>query len=258
MRTWRTTNSNRIATRLALVGALLTVVVASIAPTNAAMAREPSAPVGQFRWAAVLVAGDDSIDVFDNGIDAIGADLQARGVTIVTALRASDGSATRAGLAMAMGQLAASGAQGCVLYLSSHGSEVGFLLSLESSNLLTPSELDALVDTGCGDKPTAIVISACHSGTFVPAVAAPNRLLITAARVDRTSFGCSADEVYTFFDGCILTTLPTVLGWEQLYAGANQCVSDREQSLGYMPSEPQLSVGQVMVNVALPTAPTTP
>jgi hypothetical protein len=240
----------------ALAAAVGTVAAALPAAGPAAAATEvpvDGAPADPWmQWAAVLLAGDHSIAAFDNGVDALGAELSDRGVHVVETLRATDGTATRAGLSAAMAELAATNARGCLVYLTSHGNEQGLYLSLEGYTMLSPVELDSLIDTGCGDRPTAIVVSACHSGTFVPALSAPNRVVITAARTDRTSFGCSADAVYTFFDQCVLGALPAVDGWEQLYGSARACVEQREAALGYTPSEPQVAVGAVMTGAALP------
>ena len=52
----------------------------------------------------------------------------------------------------------------------------------------------------CQARPTVVVISACYSGIFVDGLAAPNRMIMTAARRDRSSFGCSEDATYPYFD----------------------------------------------------------
>nr|WP_245315601.1 C13 family peptidase [Bradyrhizobium neotropicale] len=54
---------------------------------------------------------------------------------------------------------------------------------------LTPSRLaDILARTGVRHK--VVVISACYSGVFVPRLANPYLLVITAADADHPSFGC--------------------------------------------------------------------
>jgi hypothetical protein len=47
--------------------------------------------------------------------------------------------------------------------------------------------------------PAVIVLSACFSGSFIDEVSAPDRLIITAARDDRTSFGCKDGADWTEF-----------------------------------------------------------
>ncbi|MGH1557142.1 C13 family peptidase [Caulobacter segnis] len=53
-----------------------------------------------------------------------------------------------------------------------------------------------------------VVISACFSGVFIPPLQKSDRLVLTAARPDRASFGCGEDDKYPYFDDCFLSTLP--------------------------------------------------
>jgi hypothetical protein len=79
---------------------------------------------------------------------------------------------------------------------------------------------------------------------FVPALSAPNRLVITAARQDRTSFGCSATEKYTYFDDCVLTAFRGAHDFPDLASAAQACVARKEKDTGMSPpSEPQVSLG---------------
>jgi len=110
-----------------------------------------------------------------------------------------------------------------------------------------------MVRSACGTRPTVVIVSACYSGIFVNALSAPNRMVLTAASRERTSFGCGADETYPWFDGCILETLPTATDFLALAAGARACVSRKETERGVnLPSEPQLFVGAEM-QLRLPT-----
>jgi len=68
---------------------------------------------------------------------------------------------------------------------------------------------------------------------------APNRLIITAARPDRPSFGCQADRTYTVFDECLLSVLPQASTWRRVYDADLACVRQRERELGVLPSQPQ-------------------
>jgi len=103
------------------------------------------------------------------------------------------GSATIETLAMSL-QAAANGldAENDVLFLilTSHGSPAG--LAVKAGRLtqtLTPYKLaDMLAWTGVRHK--VVVISACYSGVFIPRLANPNTLVITAADGNRQSLGC--------------------------------------------------------------------
>ena len=69
-------------------------------------------------------------------------------------------------------------------------------------------------------------------------------MIFTAARPDRTSFGCSEDLKYTFFDQCVLESLPMVPNFPALADKTKECVAARETAEGATPpSEPQLYVG---------------
>ena len=93
-------------------------------------------------------------------------------------------------------------------------------------------------------RPSVIVMSSCYSGQFVPALAGENRIIMTAARPDRTSFGCGNDLKYTFFDQCFLESLPKSGDFPGLADATTACVAGREsrEHIG-PPSEPQLSIG---------------
>lgn len=233
------------------VSAPLCAVLVAVGASASPASRAPSLNAPQ--WGAVLVAGDHSIDVFDNGVAAIGEQLESRDVA-VTVLSAADGSATDERIAASIADLGESGAGGCFAYLTSHGTEDGLLLALESE-LLSPEALTAMLDEGCGRRPTVVVVSACHSGTFLTEeMTTANRAVYTAARVDRTSFGCSADEEFTFYDGCMLDVLPEAESWEDLNDDVVDCIEEREVAVDVRPSLPQFFVGDSMAGVALPTS----
>jgi len=75
-----------------------------------------------------------------------------------------------------------------------------------------------------------------------------NRIIMTAARPDRTSFGCGEMDHYTFFDDCFLRALPVAGDFPRLGGLVQQCVAAREQEMKLTPpSEPQVSVGPGVV-----------
>ena len=130
---------------------------------------------------------------------------------------------------------------GCLVYLTSHGSPAGIVFG---DRMLTPAMLGAMLDQACGQKPTIAVISACFSGVFVNPLARPNRMIFTAARSDRTSFGCGETDVYTYFDSCFLTQVSQAQDFARLASQVQSCISLREQTTGVSPaSEPQLYLG---------------
>ncbi len=113
-----------------------------------------------------------------------------------------------------------------------------------NGHILPPELMDQMISDACGKRPTIVIISACFSGVFVPALADPHRMILTAARPDRSSFGCSESDKYPYFDTCMLESLPQAHDFVALAPKVQACVADREQQIGASPpSEPQVFVG---------------
>ncbi|WP_420478644.1 C13 family peptidase [Brevundimonas sp. FT23028] len=148
-------------------------------------------------------------------------------------------------------ETAARATRGCLIYFTSHGAPDGMVFG--DAPRMAPDAMANLVRAVCGERPTVVVVSACYSGIFVSALQGPNRMVLTAARRDRSSFGCGADERYPWFDGCILEALPEASDFLALAAGARACVNRKETEYAVdHPSEPQLFVGANM-QLRLPT-----
>ena len=137
-----------------------------------------------------------------SGAAQVVADRFGRGPINVQYNSKKGGAATIEALAMSL-QAAANGmdAENDVLFLilTSHGSRAG--LAVKAGRLeqtLTPSNLaDMLARTGARHK--VVVISACYSGSFIPRLANPDTLVITAADPDHPSFGCRDKAKWTYF-----------------------------------------------------------
>ncbi|GLK49794.1 hypothetical protein GCM10017620_27680 [Brevundimonas intermedia] len=141
--------------------------------------------------------------------------------------------------------------RGCLFYVTSHGSPEGLVFGPEAT--LEPERLIPVLRRICGDRPTVVVLSACFSGIFVDGLKAPNRMVMTAARRDRSSFGCAADATYPYFDECVLESLKTAPDFIALSRATTGCVAAREQAEGLTPaSEPQTAIGATM-QLLLPT-----
>jgi hypothetical protein len=130
---------------------------------------------------------------------------------------------------------------GCLIYFSSHGAPQGVVLN---DHLLPPALMDDMVQSACGVRPTIVIISACFSGVFIDAMKANNRMILTAARPDRSSFGCGESDRYPYFDTCVLKVWPDVHDFAAIGPKVQACVAARETELGATPpSEPQLYIG---------------
>lgn len=238
---------------LALIAWLGAALPAGAAPSPFA-ARSPFAD-----WAAVVVAGDwhassgRPSEAFDNARRDVGAALRAAGFqpqnlrefsVRPARYRPRPAHSDIDGIYAALSEAAGRTHDGCLAYITSHGHPQGVVVDEE---LLAPSVLGAMLDEACGRRPTIVVISACFSGIFVPELAAPNRMVLTAARADRTSFGCGESDRYPYFDDCFLRAFPAARDFRQLGAAVQTCVARREKETGMSPpSEPQLSIGPAL------------
>jgi len=204
-------------------------------------------------WAVILVAGDYRAHsgapskVFDNGRHDLAKAFAKIGFAPANMAQFSvdydDGTQhTSIGeIASTMQTVAAKAHDGCLIYFTSHGTPDGMVIG---DAILPPSQMRDMVASACGARPSVVVMSACYSGVFVPALQGPNRIIMTAARPDRTSFGCGEMDHYTFFDDCFLRALPAADDFPGLGTLVQQCVAAREvQVKATPPSEPQLSVG---------------
>lgn len=184
-------------------------------------ADDPSVAVSRYqstRWKAILVAGDDSIAAFDNAVLEMASVLRARKVDVVVTFSAAGTArvpgatlATTANLDRWASTFRVRDGEGCLVFATSHGTIHGLRLTKDPHpSQLQPGELNRIVTAACGDAPTVIVVSACHSGTFIrDTIVTPNRIMLSAAREIRRSFGCRPERRYTYYDGCLLQEFPT-------------------------------------------------
>jgi hypothetical protein len=133
-----------------------------------------------------------------------------------------------------------------LLFLTSHGSRNHQLyVGMDPLPLkqVTPENLRAALDAS-GIQNRIVVVSACYSGGFVDALRDAHTLVITAARADRTSFGCGADSEITWFGKAFLTEgLNETTDFEQAFAIASRQIREWELAQGETSSVPQIAVG---------------
>jgi hypothetical protein len=241
---------------------LIIVLVAALGFATAAHG-ETTAPPGRFAgWTSAIIAADwrdgvnHPIEAFDNARRDLVKGFLAAGFSranmVDYSLRPDVPEPVSASAVLdGINAAAARGTSGCLLYFTSHGAPDAMVFGVAPR--MTPDIMANIVRTACGTRPTVVVVSACYSGIFINALAAPNRMVLTAASRERTSFGCGADETYPWFDGCVIETLPTATDFLALAAGARACVARKEVERGVSPaSEPQLFVGAEM-QLRLPT-----
>ncbi|TXH34337.1 MAG: hypothetical protein E6Q98_18965 [Rhodospirillaceae bacterium] len=240
-----------------------TASLSQASTSQASTGQSAPAPLheGPKHWGALLVAGDDSAPVFDNAVNRIKGMLTETNVVAMQALSSDftktpvDQIATVARMDAALDSLPKDADTGCFVFVTSHGGRKGLLMTndLDSQRFLTPGDFGRMLDARCGSRPTVAVVSACFSGIFLDQMTmAPNRIILTAARRDRPSFGCSAEETYTYYDACLIDNWQKAQSFGQLHKDISRCVHDKEVALGVKPSEPQAYFGAAIGDVPLP------
>ncbi len=133
-----------------------------------------------------------------------------------------------------------------LLYVASHGGEDHTLLVD-----MDPLPLDQI---GAQDlagilsmhrfKWKVLVINACYSGGFVPPLRGPGTLVLTAARSDRSSFGCGSESDITYFGHAWLEdALNHSDNFVDAFKHASSEIAKWEQQDKLTPSEPQIDIG---------------
>jgi hypothetical protein len=132
-----------------------------------------------------------------------------------------------------------------VLYTTSHGADVGLAYHYGdyAYGVLSPQRLKAALEEA-GIARRVLIISACYSGVFVPVLASPDTAILTAAASTRTSFGCKAENDWTFFgDALINRALRQPVSLEEAARRASRSVAEWEAKARYLASLPQVSIG---------------
>lgn len=135
------------------------------------------------------------------------------------------------------------------LYLTSHGSENHNLYVNQPPlplRQLTPRTLRKALDAA-RIRWRVIVVSACYSGGYVDLLSDPRTLVVTAARADRTSFGCGNSANATWFGQAFLIDgLNHTANFRRAFLRARAQVAEREEAGEYTPSEPQWHAGDAI------------
>ena len=133
-----------------------------------------------------------------------------------------------------------------LLYMTSHGDE--------DHNLLVDMDPLPLDQIGAADlagilakrpfKWKVLVVSACYSGGFVPPLHGAGTLVLTAARADRSSFGCGSDSDATYFGKAwLVDALNQTPDFIAAFHQASAEIAQWEKRDKLTASEPQIDVG---------------
>jgi len=241
--------------RVPLLGALLVAFVIGIAPPiSEVQAVENARTVSVVSFG---LFGDQGVFKSEStGAAQIVASRFGKGPVNVRYNTKQGGSATAEELATSLQAAAKTmDAENDVLFLilTSHGSRAGLVVKAgRLVQMLTPDALAAmLARTGVRHK--VVIISACYSGVFIPRVASPNALVITAADADHPSFGCRDKAKWTYFgDAFFNVALRQAKSLPEAFAAARTLVLKRELREHFEPSNPQMAGGANVAPLLVP------
>lgn len=132
-----------------------------------------------------------------------------------------------------------------VLYATAHGFDQGLAYhdGDHGYGVVSPAWLrDVLGELRLERR--VLLLSACYSGVFVPYLATHDTAIITAAARDRTSFGCAAENDWTYFgDALVNRALRQPQPLALAAAEARATIGGWETAQGLTPSQPQVQIG---------------
>lgn len=217
-------------------------------------ALEPPTP-GAINLYLVTVAGDGTEEVFRREAEYVskefGERFGTRGHTVVLANSRTSADrlpmATTASLRRALTAVAKRmdpKRDILFLFITSHGSRTHWL-SLREDGIalanLKAAELGRML-RGLHLRYKVVVISACYSGGFTKPLDDGHTLIITAARADRSSFGCADENRFTYFGRAFFKDgIPQTDSFVDAFAKASDLVrgwEDKEKMKYH--SEPQI------------------
>lgn len=133
-----------------------------------------------------------------------------------------------------------------VLYSTSHGEPNMGLVYRDrerGGGLVTPARLSDVLSS-LGFRNRLLMLQACFSGQFVPALEDAGTVVVTAAADDRSSFGCQAGNDWTLFgDALINHAFRQPLPLDIQLRRATALIAAAEEQANLTASNPQISIG---------------
>ena len=142
-----------------------------------------------------------------------------------------------------------------VVMLTSHGAPDVLAVKPTPDGPIGGVSADELAEflSPLADDRQILILQACFSGSLIDELRSPNRIILTAAAADRSSFGCNPDSENTWFIKSLNQALTEVAAsggsWEQVFARTRQLVAADETTADVRPSNPQFFVGANMQSV---------
>jgi hypothetical protein len=132
------------------------------------------------------------------------------------------------------------------IFLSSHGDDdatIAVQFGGFRFNDISAKDVREILDRHA-IKWRIVIVSACFSGSFIDTLASPETLIVTAAAADRSSFGCSHENDWTYFgEAYFAHALKKTASFVDAFGLATTRISKRESREHKKPSLPQMSLG---------------
>ncbi|WP_440845197.1 C13 family peptidase [Sphingomonas sp. 22176] len=154
-----------------------------------------------------------------------------------------------------------------ILYVTAHGAPdagIAYHDGDQGFGVLPPKRLAALLD-GLGIRNRLLLLSACYSGAFVKRLMSNTTAILTAASATRSSFGCRAENDWTFFgDALVNHALRKPQPLADAAAEARKTIIGWERAGRLDPSMPQVTIGDGVgawlapLEARMPQTPTAP
>ena len=140
-----------------------------------------------------------------------------------------------------------------VLLLSTHGNKE--ILAINAGNQdyspVSAADLQNWLRK-LNSQPVVLALSACYSGSFITPLKNANRIILTAADKDRSSFGCNYQSTNTFFvEEAFGTSFDLKKSLLEVFESAKTQIDKKEKRMNLSPaSNPQLEVGAALKKLA--------
>lgn len=216
-----------------------------------ALASLKAREAGRINLYLLAVAGDGSQEVFHREVEYVEKEFAARfgtaGRTVALVnSRNTVATAPMATVTSVRKALKAIAARMDVnedilfLFMTSHGShDHEFYLNengMQLQGLRAPVLAQLLKESGILWK--VVVVSACYSGGFIDPLQDGRTLVITAARKDRTSFGCADENDFTYFGRAYFKeSLPKASSFQDAFHHAEALVREWELKDSSQPAQ---------------------
>lgn len=133
-----------------------------------------------------------------------------------------------------------------ILFATTHGDPNSGLAYRDGNNgfgAIAPLRLAAMLGD-LGFERRMILLSACYAGIFLPHLTNENSIIMTAAASNRTSFGCTPGNDWTFFgDALINNGLRKPQPFDKAADEATALITQWENSKQLLASRPQIFIG---------------